>query len=103
MRVPIPHSLPKEEVRRRLHSRSGEIGSFVPGGMADVTTHWPSEDVMALNVKAMGQGIDGRVVIEDGQVVFEIDLPMALSFVEPIIAGAIRSQGTRMLADKSAG
>ena len=100
MRVPISHDLPKEEVRRRLSSRTHEIANFVPGGMADVTTSWPDEDTMQLGVRAMGQGIDGRVLIEDHQVVFEIDLPPALSFVEPMVAGAIRKQGTKLLEQK---
>lgn len=43
MRVPIPHDLPREEVRRRLSSRSHEIARFIPGGMAQVTTDWPNE------------------------------------------------------------
>lgn len=97
MRVPIPHDLPREEVRRRLSSRSHEIANFIPGGMADVTTAWPDEDTMTLAVRAMGQGINGRVLIEERQVVFEVDLPLALSFVEPMIAGAIRQQGTKLL------
>lgn len=100
MRVPIPHDLPREEVRRRLSSRSHEIGNFIPGGMADVTTAWPDEDTMTLAVRAMGQGINGRVLIEERQVVFEVDLPLALSFVEPMIAGAIRQQGTKLLEHK---
>lgn len=100
MRVPIPHSLPKEEVRHRLASRSHEIANFIPGGMAEVTTAWPGEDVMTLGVRAMGQGIRGRVLIEERQVVFEIDLPPALSFVEPMVAGAIRQQGTKLLEHK---
>jgi len=100
MRVPISHDLPKEEVRRRLSSRSHEIANFVPGGMADVTTDWPNEDTMNLAVRAMGQGINGRVMIEEHQVVFEVDLPAALSFVEPMIAGAIRQQGTKLLEHK---
>jgi hypothetical protein len=100
MRVPIPHDLPREEVRHRLASRSHEIANFIPGGMADVTTAWPSEDAMTLSVRAMGQGIQGRVLIEDRQVVFEIDLPPALSFVEPMVAGAIRQQGTKLLEHK---
>lgn len=100
MRVPIPHDLPKEEVRHRLASRSHEIANFIPGGMADVTTAWPREDTMTLAVRAMGQGIEGRVLIEDRQVVFEIDLPPALSFVEPMVAGAIRQQGTKLLEHK---
>lgn len=97
MRIPISHSLPREEVRHRLASRSHEIRNFIPGGMADVSTHWPDEDTMTLAVRAMGQGIDGRVKIEETQVVFEIDLPPALGFVEPMIAGAIRQQGTKLL------
>ena len=100
MRVPIPHDLPKEEVRRRLASRSHEIRDFIPGGMAEVSTGWPDEDTMTLNVRAMGQGINGRVLIEDKQVVFEVDLPPALAFVEPVIAGAIRQKGTKLLEHK---
>lgn len=100
MRVPISHALAKEEVRHRLASRSHEIANFIPGGMAEVSTHWPNEDTMNLSVRAMGQGIQGRVLIEDHQVVFEVDLPPALSFVEPMIAGAIRQQGTKLLEHK---
>lgn len=100
MRVPIPHDLPKEEVRHRLSSRSHEIANFVPGGMAQVETAWPNDDTMTLAVRAMGQGINGRVLIEEHQVVFEVDLPPALAFVEPMVAGAIRQQGTRLLEHK---
>ncbi len=98
MRVPIQHSLSKEEVRHRLRTRSPEIKDAVPGGVADVTTAWPNEDCMTLNVKAMGQSVAGRVLIEEHQVVFEVDLPLALSFVEPMIRGAIESKGQKLLA-----
>jgi hypothetical protein len=98
MRVPIKHDLDKAEVRRRLHERSHEIANFVPGGVADVTTGWPDQDTMTLTVGTMGQRIDGRVLVEDGQVVFEIDLPGMISFVEPMISKAIRSEGQKMLA-----
>lgn len=100
MRVPIAHDLPKEEVRRRLRDRSHEIASFVPGGMAEVTTGWPDEDRMTLGVRAMGQGIEGEVIIEDRQVIFVVDLPPALSFVEPMVAGAIRDKGQKLLASE---
>ncbi len=101
MRVAIPHDLPREEVRKRLHERSHEIADHIPGGMAQVTTDWAGEDQMNINVNAMGQDLRGLVDIQDGQLVFEIALPMALSFVEPIIAGAIKQQGQKMLAPPS--
>lgn len=97
MRVAIPHSLDRAEVRRRLRERSGEIADFVPVPMATVRTAWPGEDLMTLNVAAMGQSIDGRIEIADSQVVFEIDLPPALSFVEPMIKGAIEDKGRKLL------
>ena len=100
MRVPLSHDLGKDEVRRRLQSRSHEIGQYVPGGLAGVTTSWPSEDRMNLAVKAMGQSIDGCVIIEETQVIFEVNLPLALSFVEPMVANAIRQQGQKLIAPK---
>jgi hypothetical protein len=97
MRVALPHRHSKDEVRRRLRARSGEIAQFVPGGFADVQTAWPSEDRMSMVVRAMGQQLNAHVDIEESQVVFVVDLPPALGFVEPIVAGAIRDKGTKLL------
>ena len=98
MQVSIPHQLGREEVRRRLKASSHEIADAVPGGMAEVATSWPSEDQMALGITAMGQAIDGHIDIKDEEVLFVIALPPALGFLEPMISGAIRQQGQRMLA-----
>lgn len=97
MRVAIPHDLPRETVRERLRSRCHEIADHIPGGMAEVTTTWASEDSMTMRVTAMGQNLDGRVDIEEGQLVFEIDLPPALGFIEPMVASAVRQQGQKLL------
>lgn len=97
MRVAIPHELGREEVRRRLKERVHEVADYIPGGMADVSTGWANDDRMTLNVSTMGQSIDGHVDIGDDEVVFVVDLPMALSFVRPMIEGAIRKNGTKLL------
>ena len=98
MQVAIPHQLSKDTVRERLRTRSHTIGDAIPGGMAQVTTSWPSEDRMGMTITAMGQVLNGRVDIEDSQLLFVIDLPPALGFIEPLVAGAIRQQGQKMLA-----
>ena len=98
MRVAVPHSLEKSEVHRRLDSRKDEIVNFVPGGMADVETTWAGEERLLMVVRAMGQELKGHIDIEDTQVVFDIDLPPALSFVEPMISGAIQDKGRKLLA-----
>lgn len=97
MRVAVPHNLPREEVRRRLSERSGEIANHIPGGMAQVTSRWTGEDRMHLSVAALGGQVDGDVTIEDRQVVFEVTLPPALSFFEPVVAKAIEANGQKLL------
>jgi hypothetical protein len=97
MRVVIPHELGRAEARRRLRERSHEIASFIPGGVAQVRTDWPDEDRMTLAVAAMGQSITGRIEVGEREVVFDLTLPPALSFVEPMIEGTIRQKGTKLL------
>lgn len=98
MEVAIPHELTREEVRRRLRENSHRIGDSVPGGMADIETSWPSDDRMDMSISAMGQSMNGYVDIQDRQVVFNIDLPLALSFIKPVVEGAIQDQGRKLLA-----
>jgi hypothetical protein len=97
MRIALPHSLGREEARRRLQSRSGEIAGLFPGGMAEVEVSWPHEDKMALDVTAMGKTVAGAVEIGEREVAFVIELPAALSFVEPLVRGAIESKGRKLL------
>ena len=101
MEVAIPHSLGKDTVRERLRTRGHLIGENIPGGMAEVQTGWPSEDRMTMAVTALGQTINAHVDIEDQQVVFVVDVPPALGFVKPIIEGAIRQQGEKLLLPSS--
>lgn len=101
MEVAIPHNLGREEVRNRLRSRSHTIADGIPGGMAQVSTAWASEDRMTLDIAAMGQVLAGHIDIEDSQVVLHMELPPALGFLKPIVEGAIRQQGQKLLAPPS--
>lgn len=96
MRVAIPHNLDNDEVRRRLRGKSHEIGNAIPGGGA-VSTAWPTEDRMTMDISAMGQSLRANVDLEPGQLVLDVDLPPALSFIEPMISGAIKQQGQKLL------
>jgi len=98
MRVAVPFDTSRDIVRGRLKSRSHEIAEHIPGGMAEVATSWPSENQMNMTVRAMGQDLHGVVDIEENQLVFEIALPGALAFIEPMIAGAIQKQGQKLIS-----
>ena len=97
MRVPLPHNLGKDEVRRRLRDHSHEIADGFPMG-AKVDTQWPNDDRMTMAISAMGHHLWGAIEIEDQQVVIELDLPLALGFIEPIVKSAVEKQGQRLLA-----
>ncbi|QQN73217.1 polyhydroxyalkanoic acid system family protein [Croceicoccus sp. YJ47] len=98
MRVAVPHSLSRAEVRSRLDAKKDDLAGFVPGGMADIETYWQGEDRMMMVIRAMGQELNGHVDVEDTQVTFEIDLPLALSFVEPMVKGALEEKGRKLLS-----
>lgn len=97
MRVALPHDLGREEVRRRLSTRSHEIADMIPGGLAQVTSNWPTDDLMELTIYALGQTITGDIEIYEAQVVIAFDLPPALSFLRPMIEGAVRNNAARLL------
>jgi hypothetical protein len=98
MRVTVPHKLTRAEVRKRLAERAQELAGNVPGGVAEVTTDWVDDDLVDVTIAAMGQNLSGHIAIEDHQVVIDLSLPLALTFVEPMIAGTVKEQGQKLLA-----
>ena len=98
MQVAIPHELDNDTVRERLKAKSHTIGDQIPGGMADVETSWRNEDQMDMVVRAMGQELRGDVKLETGRVVLTMVLPPQLGFLQPIVEGALRQQGQKLLA-----
>ena len=102
MQVAIPHSIGREEARRRMKANTHKLADSFPGGMASVQTSWPSEDRMAMAIGAMGQHVTGHIDIQDTQVLLTVELPPALGFIEPLVSGAIQQAGQKMLAPPSA-
>ncbi|MFN3516598.1 MAG: polyhydroxyalkanoic acid system family protein [Novosphingobium sp.] len=97
MRLAIPHTLGRDEVRRRMHLRSDELAGLLPGG-AQVDITWPLEDRMALAVKAMGQSLTGTIDVTETELVFDFALSGALSFVEPLVRDAVEQKAQKLLA-----
>lgn len=98
MQVAIPHSLGREEARRRLHGSSNQLADAIPGGMAQVSTEWLTEDSLSLSINAMGQALTGRIDIDENEVVFAMELPLALGFIAPIVESTIQQAGQKLLA-----
>lgn len=99
--VDVPHKLGRAGARERMRARVGELAGHIPGGLAEVSSSWPSENEMALAIQAMGQQISARLEVEETLVRVHLDLPPMLSFFSGAIAGAVKDGGTRMLEDKT--
>ena len=96
--IDIPHKLGQAGARERLRSRAGDLVSQFPGGVADVTSSWPSENEMALEIKVMGQTIPARLEVLDSVVRVHVSLPAMLAYFSGMIGAAVRDQGTKLLS-----
>jgi len=104
LNVSIPHKLGREEAKRRLKNRIGELSGHIPGGAADVRTNWPTEDRMNLDVEAMGQTVSTVLDVEENAIRLQMQLPAMLGFMSGAIEKAIRKKGGEiLLEDKSKG
>ena len=100
MVVDLPHSLGKEEARKRMQGGIGGLKDHIPGGSAEVRSSWEG-DRMNLVVQAMGQEVSGKIDVFDKVVRVELMLPGMLSFFGSRIEGYLKSKGSQMLEDKS--
>jgi hypothetical protein len=95
--IELPHRLGKEEARRRMKSRIGELPSHIPGGVADVSASWPGEDRMALDVKALGQSVSATLDVEETVIRVALVLPPMLGLFAGKIADIVRQRGSTLL------
>ncbi|MBV8685328.1 MAG: polyhydroxyalkanoic acid system family protein [Alphaproteobacteria bacterium] len=97
--VDLPHTLGREEAKRRLERGMGRISQQIPGG-AEVESAWTG-DRLDLRVQAMGQDIRSKLDVQEKIVRMEVILPPGLSFFGNGIAALLKRQGEAMLEDKT--
>jgi hypothetical protein len=93
--VDIPHNLGRDEVRRRLDARIGDIAAQIPGGQ--VRSAWTGPYSIALDVAALGQQIAVSLEVEERRVRVRFTLPPMLSFMTGAIEAALRRKGDQLL------
>lgn len=100
--VNLPHRLGAEEAKRRMQGGIGRLKDHIPGGAAEVASRWEG-DRMFLNVRAMGQEVDGHIDVLETKVRLELTLPAFLALFAGKIEGLLKSKGAELLEDKSGG
>jgi Putative polyhydroxyalkanoic acid system protein (PHA_gran_rgn) len=97
MRIAIPHSLDRDEARKRLREKAARAAEKADG-MASVTTTFSDDDHMVMSVTSMGYTIDCGVELGDKELVVEVDLPASLGFAKRMIEGVIREKSGKLLS-----
>ena len=98
--VDLPHKLGRDEARRRIAGNIDSLAGHIPGGAAQVDSHWVG-DTLNLNVHAMGQEVKAEIAVDEKVVHCTIDLPGMLAlFAGPIEAFLKRKGDDLLLEDK---
>lgn len=96
--VDLPHSLGRDEARRRIANNIHKLKDHIPGGAADVQSSWAGDE-LTLNVAAMGQAVDANIAVEDKVVRCRIMLPGFLAMFAKPIESMLRSKGGDLLLE----
>ena len=97
--IDLPHNLGKDEARRRIASNIHGLTDHIPGG-AHVESGWTG-DRLDLRVNAMGEQVHAALDVQETKVNVKLLLPGMLGMFGGVIAGALKSQGGRLLEDHS--
>ena len=100
MRVSIPHTLGKDELRRRMTARLGNAedkAKGMLGSLASIETTWADADTLSLLVSAMGYTIPCTAAITETSLDFEVEIPAGAGFARRMIEAAVREKGEKLV------
>ena len=95
--VDIPHSLGKDEARRRIANNIHRLHEHIPGA-AQVESGWTG-DQLNLKVTALGDCVQSAIDVEETRVRVKVLLPGLLGMFGGPIQAMLRSKGNLLLED----
>jgi putative polyhydroxyalkanoate system protein len=99
--VDLPHSLGRDEARRRIANNLHKLQEHIPGG-AQVQSGWAG-DRLSLDVAAMGQSITATIDVQETKVHLKVLLPPMLGMFSGMIQAALQKKGNVLLEDHHKG
>jgi putative polyhydroxyalkanoate system protein len=97
LEVDLPHSLGKDEARRRIANNIHKLEEHIPGG-AQVESGWVG-DQLNLDVAAMGQAVTATIDVQETKVHLRVLLPPMLGMFSGMIQAALQRKGDVLLED----
>ncbi len=88
LEVRVPHSLSREEVRRRLDHAAARAQSEFGDRVGPIDIAWRSDDLLDVGLNVMGMAIESEVQLLPDELVVRLAVPgMAALFAGRIRAG----------------
>jgi hypothetical protein len=97
--VDLPHTLGKDEARRRIANNIHKLQDHIPGG-AQVHSGWVG-DQLNLDIAAMGQSLTATIDVEETKVHLKVLVPPMLGMFAGLIQAALQKKGSVLLEDHS--
>ena len=95
--VDLPHSLGKDEARRRIANNIHKLQEHIPGG-GHVESGW-SGDQLNMKVQAMGEAVTAVIDVEETKVHLKMLLPGMLGMFSGMIQAALQKKGGDILLE----
>ena len=98
--VNSPHTLGKDEARRRIESGFGNLRQHMTGGIGGLLSfqqRWEG-DRLQFEGSGLGQKVTGRIEVLADSVQIQLDLPEMLALIADRIAGTLKKEGQKLLA-----
>jgi hypothetical protein len=96
--VDLPHSLGREEAKRRIGANIHTLKDHIPGGTAEVQSHWQGDE-LNLTVQAMGQTVEAKIGVDERVVHCHLMLPGMLAMLARPIAAMLEKKGGSILLE----
>ena len=97
--VDLPHTLGKDEARRRIADNIHKLREHIPGG-GHVESGWTG-DQLNMKVQAMGEAVQAVIDVEEAKVHVTMLLPGMLGMFAGMIQVALQKKGSVLLEDHS--
>src|SRR3954462_7331723 len=97
--VDLPHSLGKDEARRRIANNIHKLEQHIPGG-AHVQSGWTG-DQLNLQISAMGETVSASIDVLDTKVHLKVLLPGMLGMFGGLVQASLQKKGSVLLEDHS--
>ncbi len=96
--INIPHTLSRDEARRRIEDGFAGLQQQMTGGMSMVSfkQRWEA-DRLHFEGGLLGQRISGRLEIQSDSIQMQIDLPELIAALADRVAAALKKETQKLL------